>query len=168
VPTCCSELADHSGALPHERACCAAASPSGTWARISSWGGPAAPVTKAHLGLIARALRVAAGSDPHRHDRARARTRSPAAALHARPHARNRSWVAARHAGSRARNCAQVGAPRTRKRPVATSSAHTPLVPTPSTINLLTALSCGRTFHDSAVMTASNCRRRSSHTDLSA
>jgi hypothetical protein len=43
--------------------------------------------------------------------------------------------------------------------------AHTPVVPTPSTINSLTALSYGRTFPDSAVMTASNCRQRWSHTD---
>jgi len=62
-------------------------------------------------------------------------------------------------------NRTRVAAARARIRVVATSGAHTPVVPTPSTINPLTALSCGRTFPDSAVMMASTCRWRSSHTD---
>ena len=101
MPTCCRELADHSGALPHGRARHTAAS----------------AMRKVHVGSMARAPRVIAGPGQHLHDRARMRNRTS----------------------------------------VEASGAHTPVVPTPSTIIPLTALSCGRTFPDSAVMMASMC-----------
>lgn len=139
VPMCRTELAARSGRLSHGHAGSTVVSPGGLSARIFRLDGRAAPLRQAHVESMARHPRVAAN------DRC-----IPAAAS---------------NAGTRAWNRARVGTPCTHRGIFTASGAHTPVVQTPSTNISLTALSCGRTFPDSAVMKAFNRRQRPSHTD---